>query len=120
VENVYREAAAMFPADEDLLEHSGDLTRKKQLVSQEQAAAMKASLEPHLSGSTGKKFVASASPTPSEDLVHSMLDMRIGEAAVPSGRRPQFTQERSTTKKVLLQAGGCENFITIRAGLSPK
>jgi hypothetical protein len=35
VEHVYREAAAMFPTDEDLLEHSGDLTRKKQLVSQE-------------------------------------------------------------------------------------
>jgi hypothetical protein len=35
VEHVYREAAAMFPADEDLLEHSDDLTRKKQLVSQE-------------------------------------------------------------------------------------
>jgi hypothetical protein len=29
VEHVYREAAAMFSADEDLLEHSGDLTRKK-------------------------------------------------------------------------------------------
>jgi hypothetical protein len=29
VEHVYREAAAMFPVDEDLLEHSGDLTRKK-------------------------------------------------------------------------------------------
>jgi hypothetical protein len=35
IEHVYREAATMFPADEDLLEHSGDLTRKKQLVSQE-------------------------------------------------------------------------------------
>jgi hypothetical protein len=34
VEHVYREAAAMFPANEDLLEHSGDLARKKQLVSQ--------------------------------------------------------------------------------------
>jgi hypothetical protein len=34
VEHVYREAATMFPADEDLLEHSGDLARKKQLVSQ--------------------------------------------------------------------------------------
>jgi hypothetical protein len=33
VEHVYREAATMFPADEDLLEHFGDLTRKKQLVS---------------------------------------------------------------------------------------
>jgi hypothetical protein len=29
VEHVYREAATMFPADEDLLEHSGDLARKK-------------------------------------------------------------------------------------------
>jgi hypothetical protein len=29
VEHVYREAATMFPADEDLLEHSGDLMRKK-------------------------------------------------------------------------------------------
>jgi hypothetical protein len=102
MEHVYREAATMFPADEDLPEHSGDPTRKKQLVSQERAAMKKASLEPHLPGSTGKKFAASALPTPSEDLVHPMLDMSIGEAAVPSGRRPQFTQERSATKKVLL------------------
>jgi hypothetical protein len=120
VEHVYREVATMFPADEDLLEHSIDLTRKKQLVSQERAAAKKASLEPLLPGSIGKKFAASASPTPSEDLVHPMLDMSIGDAAVPSGRRPQFTQERSATKKVPLQAGGYENFITIGAGLSPK
>jgi hypothetical protein len=110
----------MFPTDEDLLEHSGDLTRKKQLVSQERAAAKKASLEPLLSGSTGKKFAASTSPTPSEDLVHLMLDMSVGEDVVPSGRRPQFTQERSATKKVPLQAGGCKNFVTIGAGLSPK
>jgi hypothetical protein len=110
----------MFPANEDLLEHSGDLTRKKQLVSQERAAAKKSSLEPLLSGLSGKKFVASTSATPSEDLVHPMLDMSIGEAAVPSGRRPQFTQERSATKKVPLQAGSCENFVTIGAGLSPK
>jgi hypothetical protein len=120
VEHVYREAATMFPADKDLLEHSGDLTRKKQLVSQERAAAKKASLEPLLPGLTGKKFAASASPTPSEDLVHPMLDMSIGEVAIPSGRRPQFTQERSATKKVPLQAGGCKNFVTIGAGLSPK
>jgi hypothetical protein len=120
VEHVYREAATMFPADEDLLEHSDDLTRKKQLMSQERAAAKKASLEPLLSGLSGKKFAASASPTPSKDLVHPMLDMSIGEAVVPSGRRPQFTQECSATKKVLLQAGGCENFVTIGAGLSPK
>jgi hypothetical protein len=120
VEHVYREAATMFPIDEDLLEHSGNLTRMKQLVSQEQAVAKKASLEPYLPGSTGKKFAVSISSTPSEDLVHPMLDMSIGEAAVPSGRRPQFTQERSATKKVPLQAGGCENFVTIGAGLSPK
>jgi hypothetical protein len=69
---------------------------------------------------SGKKFVAAMSTAPSEDLVHPMLDMSIREAAVPSGRRPQFTQERSATKKVPLQAGGYENFVTIGAGLSPK
>jgi hypothetical protein len=110
----------MFPADEDLLEHSGDLTRKKQLVSQELATAKKASLEPLLPGLSGKKFAASTSTTPSEDLFHPMLDMSIAEAAVSSGRRPQFTQEHSATKKVPLQARGCENFITNEAGLSPK
>jgi hypothetical protein len=102
IEHVYREAATMFPADEDLLEHYGDLTRKKQLVSQERAAAKKASLEPLLPSLSGKKLAASTSSPPSEDLVHPMLDMSIGEAAVPSGRRPQFTQECSTTKKVPL------------------
>jgi hypothetical protein len=45
--------------------------------------------------------------------------MSIGEAVVPSGRRPQFTQELFATKKVPLQAGGYENFITIEKGLSP-
>jgi hypothetical protein len=88
VEHVYREAGTMFPVDEDLLEHSGDLMRKKQIMSQERAAAKKASLEPLLPGLSGKKFAASTSTTPSEDLVHPMLDMSIGEATVPSGRRP--------------------------------
>jgi hypothetical protein len=88
VEHIYREAATIFPANEDLREHSGDLTRKKQLVSKERAAAKKASLEPLLPGLSGKKFAASTSTTPSEDLVHPMLDMSIGEAVVPSGRRP--------------------------------
>jgi hypothetical protein len=120
VEHVYREAATMFPADEDLLEYSGDFMRKKQLVSQERAAAKKASLEPLMSGFSGKKPSASTMTTPSEDLVHPMMDMSIGEAVVPSRRRPQFTQERSATKKVPLQAGGCENFVTIGARLSPK
>jgi hypothetical protein len=120
VEHVYREAATMFPADEDLLERSGDLARKNQLMSQEQAAAKKASLEPLMPGLSGKKLAASTSTAPSEDLVHPMLDMSIAEAAVPSGRSPQFTQEWSATKKVPLQAGGCENFVTIGVGLSPK
>jgi hypothetical protein len=120
VEHVYHEAAIMFPANEDLLEHSGDLARNKQLVSQERAAAKKALFEPLMPGLSGKKSSASTSTAPSEDLVHPMLDMSIGEAAVPLGRRPQFTQERSATKKVPLQAGGCENFVTIGAGLSPK
>jgi hypothetical protein len=120
VEHVYCEAATMFPADEDLLEHSGDLARKKQLVSQERVAAKKASLEPLMPGLSGKKPSTFASIEPSEDLVHPMLDMSIGEAEIPSGRRPQFTEERSATKKVPLQAGGCKNFVTIEAGLSPK
>jgi hypothetical protein len=29
MEHVYREAAIIFPTEEDLLEHSGDLARKK-------------------------------------------------------------------------------------------
>jgi hypothetical protein len=49
-----------------------------------------------------------------------MLVISIGEAVIPSGRRPQFTQEHSATKKVPLKAGGCKNFLTIEAGLSPK
>jgi hypothetical protein len=65
VEHVYREAATMFPVDEDLLEQSGDLTRKKHLVSQERAAAKKASLEPLTLGLSGKKFAASTSTAPS-------------------------------------------------------
>jgi hypothetical protein len=120
VEHVYLVAATMFPADEDLLEHSSDLVRTKQLVSQERAAAKKASLKPLMSGMSGNKPSTSASAEPSEDLVHSMLDMSIGEATTPSRRRPQFTQECSATKKVPLKAGGCKNFLTIRAGLSPE
>jgi hypothetical protein len=120
VEHVYRKAATMFPTDEDLLEHSGDLARKKQIISQERAAAKKASLEPIMQGLSRKKPSTYASTEPSEDLVHPMLDISIGEAAIPSGRRPQFTQEHSATKKVPLQAEGCENFVTIEAGLSPK
>jgi hypothetical protein len=53
VEHVYREAATMFPTDEDLLEHSGDVARKKQLVSQERTAAKKAALKPLLLGLSG-------------------------------------------------------------------
>jgi hypothetical protein len=93
VEHVYREAATMFPADEDLLEHYGDLARKKQLVSQEQ----KASLEPLLPGLSGKKLAASTPSPPSEDLVHPMLDMSIGRLQYPQGGGP------SSPKSALLQ-----------------
>jgi hypothetical protein len=88
VEHFYHEAATMFPTNEDLLEHSGDLARKKQLISQEQATAKKDSLEPLMPGLSEKKPSTSASTEPSEDLVHLMLDMSIGEAVIPSGRRP--------------------------------
>jgi hypothetical protein len=98
VEHVYREATTMFPTDADLLEHSGDLMRKKQLVSQERAVTKKATLKPLLPGSSGKEPSASPSAKSSEDLIHPMLDMSIGEAVTPLGRRPQFTQERSATK----------------------
>jgi hypothetical protein len=54
VEHVYREAATMFPAVEYLLEHSGDLTSKKQLKSQERAAAKKASLDPSCRACQGR------------------------------------------------------------------
>jgi hypothetical protein len=83
VDHVYQEAATMFPVDEDLLKHSGDLARKKQLVSQERAAAEKASLESLMLGLPGKNPSTSASIVPGEDLVHLMLDMSIGEAAIP-------------------------------------
>jgi hypothetical protein len=105
VEHVCREAATMFPTDEDLLEHLGDLVRKKQLVSQERAAAKKAALQPFPPGSSEKGPSASLSSKASEDLVHPMLDMSIREATIPLGRRPQFTQERSATKKVPLKDG---------------
>jgi hypothetical protein len=88
VEHVYHEAATMFPVDEDLLEHSGELVRKKQLVSQDRATAKKATLKLLLLGSYGKDPSASPSAKLSEDLVHPMLDMSIGEAATPLGRRP--------------------------------
>jgi hypothetical protein len=120
VEHVYREASTMFPADEDLLEHLGDLVRKKQLVSQEQAAVKKASHKPPMPGLSGKKPSTFASAEPSEDLVYTMLDMSIGEDATPSGRRPQFHSRVLCYKKVPLKARDCNNFLTIGAGLSPK
>jgi hypothetical protein len=85
VEHVYREAATMFPADEDLLEHSGDLIRKKQLVSQERAAAKKAALKPLLPGLSEREPFAYPLAKASEGLVHPMLDTSIGEARYPQG-----------------------------------
>jgi hypothetical protein len=109
----------MFPADEDLLEPSSDLARKKQPISQERAAAKKATLKLLLPDLSRKKPSASLSVEPRKDLVHPMLDMSI-RYATSSGWRPQFTQERFATKKIPLKAGGCKDFLTIGAGLSPK
>jgi hypothetical protein len=67
-----------------------------------------------------RKPAASPSAEPIEDLVSPMLDMSIGEATTTSGRRPQFTQERSATKKIPLKAGGYKDFLTIGVGPSPK
>jgi hypothetical protein len=89
-------------------------------VSQERAAAKKAALKTLLLGLSGKKPSESPSAEPSKDLIHPMLDMSIREAPTSSGRRPQFNQERSATKKIPPKAGGCGDFLTIRAGLSPK
>jgi hypothetical protein len=67
-----------------------------------------------------RKPAASPSTEPIEDLVSPMLDMSIGEAAMTSGRRPQYTQERFTTKKIPLKAGGYKDFLTRGVGPSPK
>jgi hypothetical protein len=48
-----------------------------------------------------------------------MLDMSIGEATIPLGRRPQFTQERSATKKVPLQAGATKTSSPSGQGFLP-
>jgi hypothetical protein len=119
VDHVYSEAATIFPADADRLEHSDDLTRKKQLVSQERAAAKKASLEPLLPGSTGKKFAASASPTPNEDLVHPMLDMSIGEAAIPSGRRPSLPKSALLQRRSRSRLGAAKTLSPSGQGFLP-
>jgi hypothetical protein len=66
VEHVYREAATMFPADEDLLEHSGDLVRKMQLISQDQATTKKP-----LSSPTCRTRQGRSSPPP-----HRLLQAR--------------------------------------------
>jgi hypothetical protein len=63
VEHVYREAATMFPADEDLLEHLGDLVRKKQLVSQERVAAKKVALQMFSPGSSERGLLHLRQPT---------------------------------------------------------
>jgi hypothetical protein len=57
VEHVYHEAANSIPADEDLLEHSRDLARKKQLISQERAATKKATLKPFYSICLGRSHL---------------------------------------------------------------
>jgi hypothetical protein len=68
----------------------------------------------------GRKPDVSSPTEPGEDIISPLLGKNIGETSAGSARRPQFTQERSATKKIPLKAGGCKDFLTIGAGLSPK
>jgi hypothetical protein len=125
IEHVYREAASMFPADEDLIKHSCNLARKKQLVSQNHAAGKRAAFVAahpgeHPTGMPGRKPDVSSPTEPRKDIISPLRIMNIGETSAGSARRPQFTQERSATKKIPQKADGCKDFLTIGAGLSPK
>ena len=91
IEHVYKAAAAAYPADEDAVEHIGGSARKKQMVSQENAAAKRASS--------------------TEDLA---------EPVAGSARKQRFSQERATTKKVSLDPSGSGATVTIGGSLSPK
>jgi hypothetical protein len=93
VEHVYREAASMFPTDKDLIEHSGDLARKKHLVSQNHAATKRAAFAAahpgeHPTGMPGRKPDVSSPTEPGEDIVSPLLGMNIDETLVGSARRP--------------------------------
>ena len=90
IEHAYKAAAAAYPADEDAVEHIGGPARKKQLVSQERAAAKAAAAE------------------------------SLAEPSAVSVRKRQFSQERSATKKMPLDAGGSGATVTIGGSLSPK
>jgi hypothetical protein len=88
VEHVYREAATMFPANEALIKHLGDLARKKHLVSKEGAAAKRAALGPLLTRLPGRKPIMPSPIEPSEGLISPLLDMSIDEALMTSGEIP--------------------------------
>jgi hypothetical protein len=103
VEHMYREAATMFPADEDLLEHSGDLAKKKQLLSQSRAAAKRAAFVAahpgeHSIRAPGKKQDASPPSEPGEDLTSPMSDMSLGGVGqkTPFHSRAHCNQEDPT------------------------
>ena len=126
VEHVYKEAAAAFPADEDLVEHSGGLARKKQQLSQERAAAKRAAAaeypaEPSVGLARKKQVVPPKPSSPGKDLAEpSALGKDLAETYTASARKMQFTLERATTKKIPLNADGSGATLTIGAGLSPK
>jgi hypothetical protein len=88
-------------------------------VSQERAAIKKASLKPLLLGLSGKKFATSALPTPSKDLVHPMLDMSIGEAAVPLGRRPSLPKSALLQRRSRSKLGAAKTLSPSGQGFPP-
>ncbi|KAM0890753.1 hypothetical protein ACQ4PT_026840 [Festuca glaucescens] len=119
VEHVYKEAAATFPADEDLVEHSGGLARRKQLVSQEWATAKRAATtefpaEPSI-GFVRKKRVAPPEPSsPGKNPAEPAKSTKcLAEASVGSARKMHFMQERTATKKIPLNADGLGATLTI-------
>ncbi|KAM0843355.1 hypothetical protein ACQ4PT_057759 [Festuca glaucescens] len=119
IEHIYKEAASAFPTDEDLIEHSGGLARRKQLVSYERAAAKRATTaefpaEPSV-GSVRKKQVGPPKPSSlGKNLAEpAKLAKCLAEASMGSARKMQFTQEHATTKKIPLNADGSGATLTI-------
>ena len=108
IEHVYKAAAATYPADEDLIEHVGGHEKKRQLVSQERAAAKKAAKDlpkPPPKKTTPEKAVATEP---------------LAEPLAGSARKQQFAQERTKTKKVPLDTGGSGAAAAGDGGPGPK
>jgi hypothetical protein len=118
VEHVYKEATAAFPTDEDLVEHVGGSTRRKQFISQERAVAKRSAEADELvelpNVSAIKKPQPSSTPSSSRT---SPATEDLAELIPGPARKMPFAQERATTKKTLLSAHGSGATLTIGACL---